>query len=803
MDTLRQDVSYALRMLARNPGFTLVAVLTLGLGIGVNTAMFTVVNSVLLRPLPYPDSERLVQIYESSSKIPGRLISTSVPNYLDWKGQNTSFEYLSAYRHEFLTFIGGSEPRRVGGLAVPFEFHRLFGIEPILGRLFSEEETEPGKNKVILLGRRFWQEFFGADVQVLGRSVKLEGENYTVIGVLPSIPGSPFTAQSFHIPWVVQEDGAYLRRRIRALTVLARLRPGVALEQAQAEMDIIAKRLAKQYPSANRDYGVVIVPLYERTVGYGRKSLLILFGAVGCVLLIACANVANLLLGHVAARRGELAVRVALGAGRARILRQLMTEIFLLALLGSAAGLLLGFGLVEAFVSSRPWFIPRVAEVSLDATVLAYSLGLALLTSFVFGILPSLGASTANVSEFLKQGKGAAGTPEKKRLQSLLVITEVCLAVTLLAGAGLMARTFFAIKAFNPGFDTANLLTFDLSLPQSRYPDASQGKLFYQELEDKLESFPGVAGLAVTSSLPLGGGRMMTPAVSGSAKPSNPEDWRSTDIVLVSPNYFQILGVQIREGRSVLPEDTDRSEPIAVVSESLGRTFWPGKTPIGEHIFLGLEEVPRKVVGVAEKIKYASITEEWRPKLYLPMSQRDQRYNTFILRTSLPSEKVGLAIKMAVWEMDPELPVGNVQSMERVFDNWLGRPRFYLLWFGLFAALAIVIAAVGVYGVIAYSVSRRTHEIGVRMALGAQRGNILAMVLRQGMTPVAVGVGIGLLASYWLTRLLKSFLFEVTPIDPATFVVVSVVLSAVALLACYIPARRATKVDPMTALRYE
>ena len=764
MDTLRQDLKFALRMLRKNPGFTTVAVLTLALGIGATTAIFTIVNATLLKSLPFPNPEKLVRVFETPAERPGSLTSPSVPNFLDWKERNTVFEHIAAVRYPQFAITGGPEPERVGGLAVPSDFLDLLGVKPLLGRTFTPEEEQPGRNHVLILGYGFWQSRFGGDRDVLEKTLQLNDKVYTVVGVLPPTPGPYLSGTPLVVPWVAEEDRNYGYRHAHDLHVVARIRPDVSFEQADAEMDSIARQLAQEHPDSNRDWGLTLVSLHEMTVRRSRTTLLVLLGAVGFVLLIACANVANLLLARAAARETEMAVRGVLGAGRGRLLRQLLTESFLLSALGSSFGLALGWAGIRTLVPFFPPLFPRMKEIGLDGSVVLFAVGAALLTGVLFGAAPALRLSALNLTEALKQGRTVTGAAGTRWLRGGLVVVEVALALALLAGAGLMVRSFLLLQSVDPGFDTANLFTFRLSLPQSRYPDTARTTAFFQQLKERLETLPGVRSVAMTSNLPLEGGYMVTMALPGKQKPTRRRDAKEADILSVDEDYFRVLGVSPESGRLLTAQDDERSAPVVVVAGRLARRFWPGENPLGKFLFLATDSEPREVVGVVKDVKYGPLSWELRAKAYLPFRQRSRWGSmAFVLRTTAMPPSLGAAIKDQVWALDPDLPVLRLRSMEQLFGRGLVRPRFYLSLFGIFAGLAAVIAAVGIYGVISYSVSQRTHEIGVRMALGAQRGNILVMVLRQGMTLTVIGIAVGLLASYWLTRFLKSFLFEVTP----------------------------------------
>ena len=805
MDSLWQDIRYALRMLARSPGFTIVAVLTLALGIGANTAIFTVVNAVLMRSLSYPEADRLVAVYwvAANKKGGARRYNPSLPDALDYQEQSGAFAFMVPYGRGRFGLTGDSEAEVVDGLAVPADFFPTLGLEPHTGRVFSPEEERPSGEEVVLLSYEYWQSRFGGDPEAVGQTLRVNGRPRTIVGVIEPPLGSIERGYSLYVPWGATEDQSYASRGSSGPPVIARMKAGVSLEQAEAELNTIARRLAAEYPDTNKDRGVELVSLHDRVVRSARSTLYLLLGAVGFILLIACANVANLLLARASGRGKEMAIRAAVGARRARLVRQMLTESLLLSFLGGLSGLLLGTAGVEALVALRPPRIPRLDEVGVDSTVLLFTVGAAVLTGLIFGLVPALSATRTNLTEGLKEGRSRGPAGGGGKLKNTLVVAEVSLALVLLLGAGLMMKSFLLLQQVDPGIRLDNLLTFRVTQFEMRYPSPASRHAFLREAVDRLEKLAGVESVAVVTLLPLGGSSTVTSVGLGDRKPTDNEGWRSGDVLWISPGYFDTLSIPLLRGRMFTHQDDVFAPQVAVVDKGLANAYWPGENPLGKRLFVSFESAPREVVGVVGNVRYDSLEAERRPKIYIPYLQSPQGYWSYIIRSKQdPMALVGAA-KARIWELDPQLAVHDVRTMKDLFSQWLIRPRFYLVLFGIFASLAATMAALGIYGVISYSVSRRTHEIGVRMALGAQRGNILGMVLREGMGMVAVGVAVGLLASYWLTRFLQSFLFEVTPTDPATFAAVSILLTIVALLACCVPARRATQVDPMTALRYE
>ncbi|HEV3471346.1 MAG TPA: ABC transporter permease [Pyrinomonadaceae bacterium] len=802
-----QDLRYGVRTLLKNPGFTAVAVVALALGIGANTAIFSVVNAVLLRPLPYRDPDRLVMVWEDNTKGGYPRNTPAAANFLDWREQSRVFEGMAAIANQSFALTGAGEPERIDGRRVSASLFPLLGVEPLLGRVFLPEEDQPGAGRAVILSHGLWQRRFGSDPNITGKALTLNGESHTVVGVMPAHFRFPAREDELWVPIAFTNEQA-ANRGTHYLQVVARLRPGVTVEQAQAEMSAIAARLQEQYPSQNTGVGAAVVPLHEQLVGDIRPALLILLGAVGFVLLVACANVANLLLARAAARHKEIAVRVALGASRMRLIRQFLTESLLLAAVGGLAGLLLslwGVNLLRAFI---PESISQVGAVSIDAKVLGFTLLVSLLTGLIFGLAPATQASNFNLNETLKEGgRDSSAGSRGNRIRAVLVVAEVAVSLVLLIGAGLLINSFLRLRSVDPGFRADNLLTMRIVLPELKYPDQARRAAFYAEALRRIEALPGVESAAVTNWIPLvrqGDSNSFT--VEGQPDPG-PGRSPSVATRVVSPRYFDTMGIQLLRGRQFGEQDRADSPPVVIVSEAMARRSWPGADPVGKRMKMGgyNSDAPwMEVVGVVKDVRQFELTAEPRPQIYLHYEQPAFfRPSNLVVRTGADPLGLAATVRKTVWEIDKDQPVSNISTMEDVLSESISRQRFSMLLLGIFAGVALVLAAVGIYGVMSYSVAQRTHEIGIRMALGAQAADVLKLTVGQGLRLVLVGVAIGLAAAFALTRLMESLLYGVSATDPATLVTISLVLITVALLASYVPARRATKVDPLTALRYE
>ena len=799
LETLWKDLRYGARMLLKQPGFTAIAVLTLGLGIGANTAIFSVVNAVLLRPFPYRAPERLVILQERGYS------GASYLNFADWRAQSQVFESISAVRgNESYNFTGAGEPERVQGRIVSAEFFSTLGIEPVLGRDFVAEEDRPGATPAAILSYGFWQRRFGADRGVIGKQLTLNNQSFTVVGVTPAnfLYGSEADVT---VPIGLSAERFRKRGADPGVNVVARLKPDVSQGQAEAELSLIAERLEQQYPESNKGRRVLLTPLHESFVGDVRQPLLILLGSVVLVLLIACANVANLLLVRSSGRRKEMALRVALGAGRWRIIRQLLTESVLLAVSGAALGILLAFWGTSFISSQLPDGIPRLQEARVDAPVLVFTLALSLLTGLLFGLVPALQASRPNLTEGLKEGERGSSGP-RQRLRSALVIGEVALTLTLLVGAGLLIQSFRRALQVDPGFEARNLLTMQVSVNN---PDGQQVANFFEQLQQKVSSLPGVKSVAVSNGLPFGVANFPAFIIEGRPQTeSKPSGIRYT----VSPDYFQTMGIGLVRGRVFTAQDTRESQPVVVIDEVLARQYFPDEDPIGRRLKQSPDAPGLEIVGVVRHVENQSLDRQGQvpaqfytnfnqtPLQLLPGSVR--RIN-LLTRTEVEPLSLASAVRGQVAALNKDQAVFNVRTMEQIVAQSVAARRFSMLLLAVFAAVALVLASVGLYGVMSYVVAQRTHEIGIRMALGARGRDVSWMVVGMGMKLALAGVVLGLMCALAMTRVMETLLFGVSATDPLTFVAIALLLTGVASLACFVPARRATKVDPIIALRYQ
>jgi putative ABC transport system permease protein len=804
MESFIQDLRFGARMLLKQPGFTLIAVLTLALGIGANTAIFSIVNAVLLRPFPYKEPERLVILRERVSNPVG--FSPSYPNFADWRAQNTVFDSMAPARtNESFNFIGAGEPERLRGRIVSAEFFTTLGVKPLLGRDFLAEEDRPGATPAVMLSYGFWQRRFGADPGVIGKQITLNNQNFTVVGVTP--PNFQFdTEADVTVPIGLQAERFRLRGRDPGVNVVARLKSGVSLQRAEAELNMIAARLEQQYPDTNKDHRVFVMPLHESFVGDVRQPLLILLGSVGLVLLIACANVANLLLVRSSARRKEMAVRVALGAGRLTIIRQLLAESALLAALGAVLGILLALWGTSFIAGHLPEGVPRLDEARVDAPVLGFTLAVSLLTGLLFGLAPALQASRPNLTDGLKEGdRGSSG--RRQRLRGALVVGEVALTLTLLAGAGLLIQSFRNALRVDPGFKAENLLTMQVSVNN---PDGRQVANFFEQLQQKARNLPGAESAAVSNGLPLDGANFPAFIIEGQ---QGPENQYSGLRYTVSPDYFRTMGIELIKGRLFTAEDTPESPPVVVIDEALARQSFQNEDPIGKRLIQNLPNSPRyEIVGIVRHVQHFGLDAQGPSpaQFYLSFNQINlqmlpgmvRRIN-LLVRTEVEPLSLAPAVRGQIAALNKDQAVFNVRTMGQLVARSVAPRQFSMVLLTVFAIAALALASLGIYGLMSYTVAQRTREIGVRMALGARGADALKLVLGQGMKLTLAGVALGLGASMALTRMIENLLFGVSAADPATFVVITLLLIAVALTACWIPARRATKVDPMVALRAE
>ena len=811
LEELLQDLRYGARMLRKNPGFTFVAVLTLALGIGANTAIFSVVYTVLVKTLPYPQTDRLVMLYEDV-RLPNYQNERNEPspgNFYDWAKQSTLFANTAAYRNRSWNLSGEGEPIRVEGELVTSEFFATLQIQPTLGRVFAVEENQPGNSHVVVISDGLLQSRFGSNPQVLGQKILLDGESHTIVGVMP--PG-------FHFPdpddqlWVPMgmSPAELGNRGSHFLLVFARLQPGITLTRAQAELNSLAKHLTELYPATNTGQTVNIVSLQEDIAGPVRPTLLVVMAAAGLILLIVCANVANLLLGRASVRRREIAVRLALGAGQSRIAWQLLTESVLLALLGCASGLLLARWCVAGLKLLAASILPRAQEFSLNAPVLIFSLALSLFAGIVFGVGPALQATRGSVQETLKSGTRESPAGSRLRMRSLLVILETALGAVVVIGAGLLLRSFLRIEHVPLGFEPQGVLTFRVIPRGERYAQLAQRVTFYQQVLERIQAQPGVKSAAAVSFIPLTLARGSKGFTIEGHMPTAPGQIPMAGYDVVTPLYFATMHIHLLQGRDLSWSDAPQTQPVVMINEVMAKTYWPNQDPLGKHIRQGGpddSEFPWLTITgiVADAREFDPVTAA-RPTMYFPVTQFADPggiLRDWAVRTNDDPRTLAANVRAAVWDVDKDLPVTRIRTMEEVRSMSVLSPRLNLLLFGLFAALALVLASVGIYGVTAYSVAQRTREIGIRIALGATRNEVTRLVLRQGACLATVGVLLGLIGAFALTRLMASMIYGVSAADPLTFFTVAFLLAFVALAACYIPARRAMRVDPIIALRYE
>ena len=808
MRSLWQDLRYGFRILLKQRGFTTVAIIALALGVGATSAVFSIVNAVLLHPLAIEEPERVVMLWENNPARNHAEVEVSYPNYVSWRERNHVFEEVAALPsvNFDMTLTGNGEPQQVEASTVSANFFTLLGTRAALGRTFAPEDEKAGAPSVVLISDGLWKRRFGADANVLGQRLTVEGESATIIGVMPADFDFPKGVELW-APLTPAPGGWTEQRGFRVLRAMGRLKPGVSIEQAQSEMDGIARQLAEEFPKENKGYGVTGIPLIKSIFGNARPALFILLGAVFLVLLIACVNVANLLLARAATRQKEIALRLALGASRVRLIRQLLTESVLLALAGGTIGLLLASFGVEYLVTLAPQDIPRIASVGVNAKVIMFAFAVSFLTAIIFGLAPALSVSKPDLNEALKEGGGKSqGGARSKRLREMLVVSEVALAVVLMVGAGLLVRSFNNLQRIDPGFNAENVFTARVALVQSKYPEGAQQKAFFEQLLERVKTLPGVESAAVVLMRPLSGTVGWDPpfAVEG----QTPEEQTAnpySNYEAISPDYFRTMGIPLVRGRDFNNQDRGDATTVVIINEMMARKYWPGEDPVGKRLKFGKANSNAPwltVVGVVKDVRYR----EWdavRPDIYVPYLQNSEYRTDFVIRTKANPLSLTESFRREVYALDKDQAVAAVTTMDELVSSALARPRFNTLLLSIFAALALSLSAVGVYGVMAYTVTQQTHEIGIRMALGAQVRDVLRMILGQGMKLIVIGLVIGVAGAFALTRLMASLLYGVTATDPLTFTGVAGVLAVVAIAACYIPARRATRVDPMVALRYE
>ena len=812
-ETLAQDIRYGARMLLKHKAFTSVAVITLALGIGANSAIFSVVNELLLRPLPYRDPERIVMLWEVSPE--GRhQNTTSRANFRAWRDQSTSYEHIAAFSDQRLTLTGNGEPEEVSGqLALP-DIFQVLGVDPILGRTLLPEDAQPQSPPVAVLSHGLWQRRFGGQASAIGQPIDLSGKKFQIVGVMP--PGFQFhikqrsgTGRPAEV-WIVlpMPTGTTENERGRFLSTVARLKPGVTAEQAAAELRTIEARLSDETPQFNKNFSAEVLPLRDQFFGNVRRPLWLMLGAVGFVLLIACANVANLLLSLATSREKEIALRSALGARRSRIVRQLLTESLLLALLGSVLGLGFAWLGIKGLTLISPRDVVSLQGVSLNFSVLMWTLGVSILTGIIFGLAPALHISRLNLNDSLKEGgKADSGQASgSRRMRSVLVVSEIALAVVLLASAGLLVRSFIRLQQVDRGFNPDNVLSMVVRLPGARYPEDAQLVQFFNQAMERVRHLPGVRNAGMVNFLPLYGGLGSSTAFKITGQPEPPLGQEpGCDVRVVDAGYFQTLGIPILRGRNFSDAEQREAKRVILINEALARKHFPNQDPIGQRLDVAMFENPviTEIVGVVGNVRYDSLIDEAPPAVYFPHPELAYPFMTLVLRTDGDPAAIGPAVQREIRALDPNQPVSDVRTLDQVMSEAVSRSRFNTLLLGLFAGLATLLSAVGIFGVMNYSVALRTREIGLRLAIGAQPRQVLLLVLKQGMILTVVGVGLGLLAAFALTRLLTGLLFGVEAVDATTFTTISLLLVIVSLLACYLPARRAMRIDPMTALRYE
>jgi predicted permease len=816
LETLWVDVRYGLRILRKNPGFTTVAVLTLALGIGMNTAVFSVVNGVLLNPLPYNQPNQLVALWWDRS--PGQHSSITYLNFLDWQKESTVFSYLGAYLQNDMILTGAGESERVVDVRISANFFDLLGVRPLLGRTIHSEEDQLGAGRVALISDGFWKRKFGSSPGVLGKSITLDGIVYVLVGVVPE--KSPlYTSADVYTPLGQFNDPPFRDRRASMGTIgIARMKPGVTLAQARADMDSVARNLSATYPDADKDTGIFVNPLKDDITGDVAPMLFVLFGAVGFVLLIACANVSNLLLARATGRAREFAVRAALGARRGRVIRQLLTESVLLAAAGAALGLLFAVWSTRAALAAIPQVLPRVDEVGLDLRVLVFTCAAAILVGVGFGLVPALKAAKPDLFRTLKEGgRGSSGT--RLRTQNVFVVGEMALALVLLAGAGLMIRSLVNLADVKPGFDPQDVLVFGIAPSAAQVATPAQIRATYRDLTARFEAIPGVAAASpLVGALPLTGDSLVPFWIEGRPKPSSAKEMTRAQWYAAAPDYLKVMGIPLQRGRFLSAQDTETTPFVVVIDDGFAKAYFPGEDPIGKRVNLGIIDVNgAEIVGVVGHVKHVGLGAtgvlDQRGQIYFSMMQLPDRVlplagraSTFVVRAGAPAKTVSDAIRSVAQRFDSRQVLYDFQPMSKVVSDSIATQRFTMSLLGVFALLALVLSAVGIFGVISYLAGQRTHEIGIRMALGAEKGDVFRMVIGQGLRLALAGLAIGAVAALLLTRLLSSFshlLFGVSASDPLTFIAVSCVLTGVAALACYIPARRAMRVDPIVALRYE
>ena len=795
-EDLWHDLRYGLRILRKEKGFTAAALFSLALGIGANTTIFSVINGVLLKPLPYENSDQVVQLWESPGE--RRTNPASPGAFFDWKEQSTLFENIAAISFsKDMNLINEGDPERISGIKMSPSGLHILRANPVVGRIFALDEDQPGKDKVVVLTHTLWTRRFAGDSSIAGRQILLNGHSYTVIGVLPP-KFLPWDKVEFVIPYLFEPEETN-KRGSHYLRVIARLKPGVSVAQGETELNTISQRLKSLYPAAKKDWGVIAVPMLEQITGTVKPALLIMLVAVGLVLLIACANVANLLLAKAASREKEMAIRAAMGAGRRRIIQQLLVESILLSLFGAVIGVVIAYWGMNALTRINAAVLPRVDEVNLDLRVLGFVVLVSIVTGLVFGAVPAFRASKPNLDDVLKEGGRGFSTNVRSRIRDSLIVAEVGLALILLVGAGLLVKSFYRLLNVTPGFNPVNALSVQITLAENKYPDAPRRAVIYDQIVKEVEAIPGVQSAGFAATLPIAS----APPSTGIEIMGRPDAAKGHEIDFdyCTPNYFRAMEIPLIKGRFFNERDNTQSSLVVIISEALMREYFSDEEPLGQHIIT--QGSSWEIIGVVGNIRNRGLAEKIQPRYYLP--QQFSRFGTgnLTIRTAGPSLNLVESVRQVVLRIEPEQPIANPRTWENIIATSVERRKLILTLLSIFAVTALLLASIGIYGVMSYLINQRNHEIGIRLALGARQGDVLRLIMQQGMSMVGIGLAIGLIGALLLTRFLASQLFEVSHTDPMTFAIIALLLLSVSLLACYFPARRAMKVDPMVAIRHE
>jgi len=802
MDSLFHDIRFGFRTMLRNPGFAAIAILTLAIGIGANAALFSVIDGVLLKSLPIKDADRVMFVWETNPSISASTFATSTLNYRDWKEGNHSFSVIAGRRGFAANLVAGGEPERVIGERVTADYFTALGVDPIIGRSFQPGDDKLGAEPLVLLSRGLWQRRFGGDQNIIGQAITLNGQKCTVTGVMPNDYRPNI---EFWTPLQINYDNA--DRYLHDTTVVARLAPGVSISQAQAEMNTILARMTQQYPEMLKGWGIQVVPMHDSIVQNIRLALLVLFGAVAFVLLIACTNVANLLLARAAVREREIAIRIALGAGRMRLIRQLLTESLLISVIGGGIGILIAIWGTNFLISLNPQGIPLSSTVGVDYRVLGFTFVVSVLAGLLFGIVPALQSTKLNLNETLKESK-SSGNARAGLIRSALVVSEITLALVLLIGAGLLIKSFSRLQDVDPGFNYDRMLTFQISLPPTLYSKPNQITGFFKNAVDRISALPGVKGAGAISQAPLAanGPRYIFYA-EGRPLPA-PNEAPLAAYRIVTPTYFQAMGIPLIAGRFFTEADDDKAQPVIIVSQSLAKQMWPGQDPIGKGMTVGVPLPGQpinfsKIIGVVGDVKHTSLSGDPDMQMYDPLLQSPSPSMAIVMRSAVDPISLADSARKTIAGLDPALPIANMKTMDTVVYESMAPFRFNMSLLTIFAGVALLLTIIGIYGVMSYSVSQRTREIGIRIALGAKPSSVRTMIIKQGLILAAIGLVFGLTGSFFAKWILSSLLFGISATDPTIFVGVALIIVVISALACYIPARRATRIDPMIALRYE